>query len=80
MNLARIFISHSSKDKAFAQIVVTALKQPNTEPWIDHENIIAGDDIFDRIGEALDTMDMFVLLISAHAINSGWIDTEEGVS
>ncbi len=76
MKLAHIFISHSSSDKNFASLVVGRLRDNTTEPWIDHEHIISGDDIFQRIGDALDAMDLFIVLISKKALDSGWVREE----
>jgi len=76
MKPARIFISHSAADKDFATHVVQLLRDNTTEPWIDHEHIISGEDIFQSIGEALDTMDLFIVLISKKALDSGWVREE----
>lgn len=73
---SRVFICHSSTDKEFAKIVVAKLKGPKTAPWIDHEQILAGDDILDKIGEGLTTMDVLLFLISREALTSRWIDLE----
>lgn len=76
MNQGRVFVCHSSEDKKFAQLVVDKLKRPDTAPWIDHEQIYAGDDVFDKIGEGLTFMDIFLFLISETALDSGWINLE----
>jgi len=76
MMTSKIFVSHSSSDKEFALLLVDELKTPETEPWIDHEQIYAGDDVFDEIGEGLSPMDVFILLISRNALDSGWVDLE----
>jgi len=73
---SKVFISHSSHDKKFASMLVEELKTDETEPWIDHEQIYAGDDVLDKIGEGLSTMDIFVLLISRTALSSLWVDLE----
>ncbi|WIG58338.1 MAG: hypothetical protein OJF49_001084 [Ktedonobacterales bacterium] len=76
MKPARIFISHSASDKDFATRVVRNLRDNTTDPWIDHEHIISGEDIFQSIGEALDTMDLFIVLFSKKALDSGWVREE----
>jgi len=73
---SKVFVSHSSHDKQFATLLVEKLKTDETEPWIDHEQIYAGDDVLDKIGEGLSTMDIFVLLISRTALSSLWVDLE----
>jgi len=76
MKPARIFISHSASDKSFATVVVQQLRDNTTDPWIDHEHIISGEDIFQSVGEALDTMDLFSVLFSKKALDSGWVREE----
>lgn len=72
----RVFVCHSSTDKEFAKIVVAKLKGPEISPWIDHEQIFAGDDILDKMGEGLTSMDILLFLISREALKSGWINLE----
>ncbi|MGD0643754.1 MAG: toll/interleukin-1 receptor domain-containing protein [Candidatus Bathyarchaeia archaeon] len=72
----RVFISHSSKDKEFAKSIVAALKSPEMKPWIDHEQIFSGDDIFDKIGEGLTSMDIMIFLASSDSLASEWVALE----
>lgn len=76
MGKHRVFVSHSSKDKSFATSVVEALKSPEMKTWIDHEQIFSGDDIFDRIGEGLTSMDIMIFLASNHSLASEWVKLE----
>lgn len=76
MRKASIFISHSSTDKAFATAIVQALKASDLSPWIDKERIRVGTDIFEELGKGLTSMDLFVLVISAAAVQSGWVQKE----
>jgi hypothetical protein len=73
MTPARIFLSHSSEDKEFALRIATALRDPTMAPWIDSEQIITGDDIFDRLGHGLQSMDVLVFLISQASMKSEWV-------
>jgi hypothetical protein len=72
----RVFISHSSEDSQFATIVVKRMRSPDLNPWIDSDQIIAGEDILEKIGQGLRTMDVLVLLVSEAALQSRWIDLE----
>jgi TIR domain-containing protein len=74
--LSRVFISHSSVDKPFARRVVEALNTPDAQAWIDEKEIYVGEDILDRLGEGLEKMDAFVILISKYALESGWVNKE----
>lgn len=76
MSTVRIFVSHSSKDKNFAEMVVAGLRDPRLDPWIDSEQIFAGDDIFDKLGEGLQSMDILVFLVSRSSLQSEWVALE----
>ncbi len=45
-------------------------------PWVDSENILVGDDILDGLGSGLQTMDLFVLIVSVASLRSSWVDRE----
>lgn len=68
-----IFISHSSDDATFAGMVFAKLRNPNSEPWIDQVKLLSGHDFIDEIDRALRILDMFVILLSRQAIDSGWV-------
>jgi len=74
--LSRIFISYSSKDKAFAELVAAELRRANLDPWIDRDNVLAGDDVLERLGEGLKTMDLLLFVVSRDALRSEWVDRE----
>jgi len=76
MKANRIFVSHSSLDKEFANLVVARLRAADMEPWVDSENILVGDDILDGLGSGLKTMDLFLLIVSAASLKSSWVDRE----
>lgn len=72
----RIFISHSSKDKPFAELVAEELRKAKVDPWIDSANVQVGDDIIEKIGAGLKTMDLLLLIVSREALKSPWVDRE----
>ena len=74
--LSRVFISHSSEEQAFANLVQTHLQGPDISGWIDSEQIGAGDDILTMMGEGLRTMDILVVLISYAALESTLVALE----
>ena len=76
MAKASVFISHSSNDKEFAIDVVARLRVPDLAPWIDKERIHVGADILDELGKGLTAMDLFVLILSNAAVESGWVKKE----
>jgi len=75
-NLLRVFISHASSDKPFAERVATALQNNAINPWIDKEQIRVGDDVLEKLGDGLRTMDLLVLIVSKRSLRSRWVDRE----
>jgi TIR domain len=75
-NLLRVFISHASSDKPFAERVATALRNNAVNPWFDKEQIRVGDDVLERLGDGLRTMDLLVLIVSKRSLRSRWVDRE----
>jgi hypothetical protein len=76
MPKASIFISHSGIDKEFATSVAEGLRDSNLSPWIDKDRIHVGTNILDELGKGLAVMDLFVLIVSGAAVESGWVQKE----
>ena len=74
--MARVFISHSHKDKLTAKRVAAYLKESSAEVWIDDESILVGDSIPDRIGEGIQSSDFVLVLLSSQSVKSGWVKRE----
>jgi hypothetical protein len=67
-----VFISHSSADKSFAQMIAARLREHDLDAWIDNDKILAGDNILESIGGGLTTMDLLVFIVSQASLNSPW--------
>ena len=76
VKLRRVFISHSSEEQEFADLVQAHLQSPDISGWIDSEQIDTGDDILTKMGEGLHTMDILVVLISYAALESTLVALE----
>jgi TIR domain len=74
--VARVFISHSSSDKDFAGRVAETMRDRAINPWIDRGKILVGDDLLERLGEGLRTMDFLKFIVSREALESPWVDRE----
>lgn len=72
----RIFISHAWEDKTLVRRLETALKAAGAEVWVDHVGVRGGDNLPERISEALDWCDTLVLVWSQAAANSRWVKLE----
>ncbi len=73
---SKIFISHSGQDKGIAGLIAARLRETNMSPWIDTQEILAGDDILARIGDGLATMDLLILIVSQQSLRSQWVQRE----
>lgn len=70
---AHVFISHSEKDKTFAQMLLTALEERGTRCWIAPRDIPPGGSYADAIMGAIEECSCFVLIYTAHSNTSGHV-------
>lgn len=73
---AKIFISHSSKDKKFATWLGTDLKASGHTPWFDEWDICVGESIPEKVSHGLSDADFVVVLLSINSIRSKWVERE----
>ncbi|RKY18091.1 MAG: hypothetical protein DRP63_02625 [Planctomycetota bacterium] len=74
--MARIFISHSSKDKEFATRLAQDLKEMGHQPWLDEWEIKVGECIVTKIEEGVSVSDYMVIVLTQDSISSGWVEKE----
>jgi len=74
-NSKKIFISHSSNDNNFARLIAETLKIYGREVWYD-EYDLGLDQFRPVIEKALATSNLFLLLLSEHALQSYWVNLE----
>jgi hypothetical protein len=67
---ARVFISYSRKDMAFAERLDAALKARGIQPLIDRSEIYAFEDWWKRIEALITQADTIVMVLSPDAISS----------
>lgn len=72
----KVFISHSSKDKAFAKWVGTDLKAAGHSPWLDEWSISIGESIPQKISEGIQGADFVIVVLSGNATLSRWVERE----
>jgi len=73
---AKIFISHSSKDKKFATWLGTDLKASGHTPWFDEWDICVGESIPEKISNGLSDANFIVVVLSTNSIKSKWVERE----
>ena len=71
----KIFLSHSSQDKASCDTVVGALRVAGADVWYDEHNLGAGQ-LLEEIQRELQARPVFVVLLSKNAFASQWVRRE----
>lgn len=72
----KLFISHSSQDKGFANILYADLKKEGCIPWLDQWDIAGGQSIPTEIEKGIDSSDFLLMLLSNHSVKSNWVRAE----
>jgi len=75
--MAKVFISHSSKDKVFiTTTLLPILNESGIGTWYSSENIPSSSDWEKTIRAALRDCDWFLVVLSPHALESEWVQAE----
>jgi hypothetical protein len=72
----RVFISHNAKDKETARLLAGLFADRGISFWFDEYEIEPGESITGGIGKGIEECDVFLLMWSAAAKASKWVDTE----
>lgn len=65
-----VFISYSRKDKAFVEVLSTALKRRGRDPWVDWDDIYKGEDWWQAIQRGIESANTFIFVISPDSVAS----------
>ena len=74
--MARIFISYSRSDESTVDELVKQLEAAGHSVWIDREAIRGGEQWRERIVEAIDKLDVLLLILSSSSVGSDNVRTE----
>lgn len=74
--MAKIFISHSSKDKTFVEKLAQDLMELGYEPWLDEWEIEVGDCIPSKIEHGIAGADYVIVVLSQNSVASKWVNRE----
>jgi hypothetical protein len=74
--VAKIFMSHSSKDKPFVRRLSEDLKALGHEPWLDEWEIKVGECIVSKISHGIKDADYAIVVLTPDSVASGWVDRE----
>lgn len=70
------FISHSSKDRQFAERLHADLQSKGVRCWFAPEDLKIGDRLPRTIGETIHKYDKVLLILSAQSVGSAWVERE----
>jgi len=74
--MAKIFISHSSRDKEFVRRLALDLREMGHEPWLDEWEIRVGDCIVTEVGKGVSEAHYVVIVLSPNSVISNWVERE----
>jgi len=74
--MARVFISHNYKDKAFVSKIGQDLAKKNIRVWIDEAELQVGDSLISKIENAIAEVDYLAAVLSTNSITSEWVKRE----
>jgi len=74
--MATIFLSYSSKDKAFVREIGRRLENEGVSIWLDDAELNIGESLIDRIATAIESVDFVAAVISSNSIHSNWVQKE----
>ena len=70
------FISYSSADEAFCRRLHARLQDAGLRVWFAPHNIHGGQKIHEQIDDAIRVYDKLLLVLSAHSMQSPWVEFE----
>jgi hypothetical protein len=70
------FISHSTKDKDFAERIYSDLQNKGVRCWYAPEDLKIGDKFQERIEESIRVHDKLLIVLSQASVNSAWVERE----
>jgi hypothetical protein len=71
-----VFISYSSKDRAFATRLASDLKAKGLRVWFDQWELKVGDSLISKISSGVSSNDYLVVVLSKSSIASEWVRKE----
>jgi TIR domain/Pentapeptide repeats (8 copies) len=70
------FISYSSKDQKFADLLHSQMRSKQLRVWLATEDLKIGDRFRSKIDEAIHLYDKLLLVLSSDSVDSPWVETE----
>ncbi len=74
--MAKIFISHSTKDKSFVKKLAIDLLVADFSVWYDDWEMDYGQSLLDKIFEGIDESTYLAIVLTENSVNSDWVKRE----
>lgn len=74
--MTKVFISHSHQDRKFVSELTKRLTADNIQVWTDEKDLAIGDNIAEKINNAISKTDYFIVVLSKSSVNSNWVSFE----
>lgn len=78
--MSSIFLSHSSRNKRFARILASHLREYDIEVWLDEAELQIGDSLIWKISDAIQNIDYLGVILSPQSVISEWVRKEVEVA
>lgn len=74
--LGKVFISHSSRDKAFVRRLAKRLWNEGYQVWLDEKELVPGDALAARLSDTLKESRVVIVVVTPHSVTSKWLSFE----
>jgi hypothetical protein len=74
--MMQVFLSYAHADGALAEALAADLKKRGLSVWSHDAELLPGDNVWLRNGEALKKSEAMVVLVSPEAMRSEWVQSE----
>jgi hypothetical protein len=72
----KVFISYSHKDRKFVDLLANKLLENGVDVWWDSNELSVGQNIAEKIKDAINRVDYFVIVLSKSSSYSNWVNYE----
>jgi hypothetical protein len=73
---AKVFISHSSRDKEFVRRLIADLRASSVDLWLDEVELKVGDSLRESIERGIKESNWLLVVLSANSVDSPWVRQE----
>lgn len=78
--MVRVFVSYSNRDRGFVEQLVHDLQENGINPWYDRWEMLPGDSLMQKIGDAILENEYLVVVLSPNSAESEWVKRELGLA